>query len=148
MGTLYDIDVIAWSLQQAALLRARRWEQLDIDNIVEEIESVGRAELSAFESRFTALLTRLLKWCWQPAQRNPCGRACIELERKSVMRQLKITPSLRRELASQEWLTDVWGVALVEVEEQTGLDLFADKPVWTVEQILAPDFFPGGAEAP
>jgi len=43
MGTLYD-DVIAWANQQAALLRAGRWDLLDIDNIAEEIEDVGKGE--------------------------------------------------------------------------------------------------------
>lgn len=144
MGSLYDIDVVAWSLQQAALLRAGRWEQLDIDNIVEEIESLGKAELSVFESRFAALLTGLLKWCSLAQQRGPGERKLIELARKGVMRQLKIIPSLRRELASEEWLNDVWDVAVVEAEEQTGLEGFPDKPAWTVADMLSPDFFPEG----
>jgi len=44
MGTLYEDDIIAWSKPQAALLRRGEWSQLDIDNIAEEIEDVGKSE--------------------------------------------------------------------------------------------------------
>jgi hypothetical protein len=62
MGTLYDDDVISWAAQQAALLRAGRWSELDIDNIAEEIEDVGKSEKRQLQSRQVVLLTHLLKW--------------------------------------------------------------------------------------
>lgn len=51
-GSLYDEDILAWSEQQAALLRdlARHRDlpnALDLENVAEEIESVGRDELRA-----------------------------------------------------------------------------------------------------
>lgn len=142
MGTLYDIDVVAWSMQQAALLRAGRWTQIDLDNIVEEIESVGRAEQREFESRFAQLLTNLLKWCYRPGERSEAERATIDMQRGSIMRQLKKTPSLRHELLNAEWLKDVWDVAVVEAEEQTELEAFPEQPAWKVAQVLAPAFYP------
>ena len=44
MSNLYDEDVIAWAEQQSRLLRSRQWSQLDIDNIAEESEDVGKSE--------------------------------------------------------------------------------------------------------
>ena len=47
MADLYDTDVVAWAYQQAALLRARQWSSLDLENIAEEIEGVAKAEKRA-----------------------------------------------------------------------------------------------------
>ncbi|KAG0163435.1 hypothetical protein DFQ30_000171 [Apophysomyces sp. BC1015] len=42
MGTSYEKDVVAWSNEQAALLRAGQFSALDIEHLAEEIEDVGR----------------------------------------------------------------------------------------------------------
>lgn len=44
MGTPYEKDVVAWAIEQAALLRAGNLSALDIVNIAEEIEDVGKSE--------------------------------------------------------------------------------------------------------
>jgi hypothetical protein len=41
---LYDQDFSAWTQQQAALLRARNWHQLDYDNVAEELEALGKRD--------------------------------------------------------------------------------------------------------
>ena len=43
-ASLYESDFYAWSNHQAALLRAGKLNEADIDNIAEEIESMGKAE--------------------------------------------------------------------------------------------------------
>ena len=62
MGTLYEDDVIAWSEQQAALLRSGRWDLLDIDNIAEEIEDVGKSEKRELQSRHAVLVRPLRRF--------------------------------------------------------------------------------------
>lgn len=65
--SLYDEDILLWSEQQATAirrLRDRRRDlpnELDIDNVAEEIESVGRSELAAVESNIRLVLVHLLK---------------------------------------------------------------------------------------
>jgi hypothetical protein len=61
-GTLYAEDFYLWTQQQAALLRAGQWQQLDYDNLAEEIESVGRSEKRELGNGLEVLLTYLLKW--------------------------------------------------------------------------------------
>ncbi|MBP2171074.1 hypothetical protein J2125_004266 [Erwinia toletana] len=51
MGTRYETDVLAWSTEQAALLRAGKFSQIDIEHIAEEIEDVGKSEKRELESR-------------------------------------------------------------------------------------------------
>ena len=63
----YDTDILEWSERQAALLRRRaagdlvNEAELDWPNIAEEIESVGRSELSAVKSLLRQALLHMLK---------------------------------------------------------------------------------------
>jgi hypothetical protein len=52
----YDRDFYAWANEQAALLRAGQLSLADVQNIAEEIESMGRTEKRELVSRLTALL--------------------------------------------------------------------------------------------
>ncbi|MQA19398.1 DUF29 domain-containing protein [Rugamonas rivuli] len=142
MGTLYEDDVIAWSEQQAALLRAGRWELLDRDNIAEEIEDVGKSEKRELQSRQTVLLAHLLKWKYQPGRRGSSWVKTIREQRTAVAEDLVQYPHLKPLLSNPQWLRQVYRRAKMDAEAQTHLqDLPAVLP-WTVEQILEPDFFP------
>jgi hypothetical protein len=65
--TLYDDDILLWSEQQAAAIRklgatARNLpNELDIENVAEEIESVGRSELAAVQSYIRQIFLHLMK---------------------------------------------------------------------------------------
>lgn len=71
-STLYDDDILLWSEQQAAAIRRLREgarglpNELDIDNVAEEIESVGRSELAAVESYIELILVHLIKLAATP----------------------------------------------------------------------------------
>ena len=80
--SLYDRDFLAWTEQQAALLRAGRPDQLDLDNLAEELDTMGRSEWSELENRLEALLMHMLKWDYQPrddpaAGSPPCARSAM-----------------------------------------------------------------------
>jgi hypothetical protein len=64
--SLYDTDILAWSEQQAAALRGLAGRRdlpnaLDLENLTEEVESVGRSQLAAVESRIRLILAHLAK---------------------------------------------------------------------------------------
>ena len=65
--TAYADDIYLWSQEQAALLRALPGGQhnlpnaLDLETIAEEIESVGRSELSTVQSCLTLFMVHLIK---------------------------------------------------------------------------------------
>jgi len=67
---LYDDDFYAWANEQAALLRAGRLSEADLEYIAEEIESVGRTEKRELISRLTVLLAHLLKWQYRSVHRR------------------------------------------------------------------------------
>ena len=67
MGAVaYDQDLYSWSLEQAKLLRERKFDQIDLEHIIEEIEDMSKSEKRALESFLETLLMHLLKWQYQP----------------------------------------------------------------------------------
>jgi DNA-directed RNA polymerase delta subunit len=63
---LYETDFYAWTHQQAILLRQHHWSQLDLSNLVEEIESLGKQQRQELRNRLSILIGHLLKWEYQP----------------------------------------------------------------------------------
>jgi hypothetical protein len=74
-NALYETDFYAWTQEQARLLRERRFDDLDLDNLVNEVESVGGSEKREIRNRLTILLGHVLKWKYQPGRR---GNSWIE----------------------------------------------------------------------
>ncbi len=98
--TLYDEDFYAWLRRQAELLRVRRFDELDLDNLIEEIEALGRSERRAVESRVQLILVHLLKLACSPAQEPRRGwLRTVLIHRHQLHDQL--TPTLRRHLAGR-----------------------------------------------
>ncbi|MCG6658854.1 DUF29 domain-containing protein [Halomonas campisalis] len=95
MPTHYDQDAYAWALEQAALLRAGKLDQIDIEHVAEEIESMGKSERRALISQLARLLMHLLKWDHQPERRSRSWRLSIEDAQAKVERLLEDNPSLK-----------------------------------------------------
>ena len=142
MGNLYDTDIVAWATEQAGLLRSRQWSALDLENIAEEIEDVGKSEIRELESRAAVLIGHLLKWKFQPEKRSKSWMDTIEVQRLRVEGRLRRTPSLRRLLADNGWLQDTWLDGLSIAHHDAGLHDLPREPIWTVEQLRDPEFFP------
>ena len=140
----YEADIIGWAQEQARLLRARRFDSLDIEHIAEEIEDVGKSEQRELESRMALLLAHLLKWQHQPERRGSSWEASIRHQRQRIGRRLERTPSLKGCLIDSEWWADAWGDARAESAKETGMgfDQFPEACPWTSIEILSPDFWP------
>ena len=96
----YDVDLVAWSEQQAALLRQlaegeRVGALLDWPNLIEEIEATGRSELRACEGMMEQAVLHLLKLAADPA--NPAA-SVWRSELLSFLRRARrtCTPAMRR----------------------------------------------------
>ena len=94
----YDTDFYAWTQAQAAALRAKKWLALDVDNLAEEIESLGRSDRRAITHQLERLLLHLLKWVYQAGQLPRYGRSwrrSIYQARTAIADLLEESPSLR-----------------------------------------------------
>lgn len=139
----YDRDIMAWATEQARLLRAGRFEALDIEHIADEIEDVGKSEQRELASRMAVLVAHLLKWQLQPDRRSASWEITVRNQRKAIRLHLKQVPSLKAKLGDAEWWEIVWGDAISQAAKETGLDCFPESCPWTFDQIMDPDFWPG-----
>src|SRR5580658_1950198 len=96
---LYEIDFVEWASRNAELLRSGRLAEADIENIAEEIDSLGRSQSRELESRVTQIMEHLLKLRLAPEEarhfNSRLWRASIERQRREIQRLFKASPSLR-----------------------------------------------------
>jgi Domain of unknown function DUF29 len=117
---LYEEDFYAWSQEQAALLRAGKAAEADLENIAEEIESMGKSEKRELISRLTVLFLHLVKWRFQPMMRGRSWRLRMKGQRLDIRALLDQNPSLKP-IFSQS-IEQAWPRALIEAERETGLE--------------------------
>ncbi|NER22353.1 MAG: DUF29 domain-containing protein [Symploca sp. SIO1B1] len=139
---LYYSDFYSWLQRQAELLRKQQWEQLDIVNLIEEIETLGRQERRELVNRLGLLLGHLLKWQYQPELRGTSWQATIREQRRKIIRLLQQSPSLKPYLeeAIQEGYED--GLDLAVRETGIAYEVFPGNCNYTMEQLFDHEFFP------
>jgi hypothetical protein len=138
----YEKDFYGWAQEQAALLRAGRLTDLDIDNLIEEVETMGRSEKRALESRLSVLLLHMLKWHYQAQRRSNSWQFTIDEQRHRFQRVLKQNPGLKTEI--HQIITDAYEYALMKAVHETGLrnDIFPKDCPWSLEQLSDKTYFP------
>jgi Domain of unknown function DUF29 len=92
---LYESDFLGWTQEQAKLLRLQQWDLVDIENIIEEVETLGRQERKEIRNRLGVLIGYLLKWQYQPERRGNSLLATIREQRREVNTLLQESPSLK-----------------------------------------------------
>jgi Domain of unknown function DUF29 len=140
--SLYERDFSLWLEQQAALLREGRLDQLDVVNLLEEIEAMGRKDRRAIKSNLVVLLAHLLKHQFQPDQRSSSWKASIVEHRQRLRDDFEESPSLRPYAA--EVFARAYADARERASAETALPLrtFPKACPYTLEQALDPRFLP------
>ena len=144
--SLYDEDFLAWTEQQAALVRAGHLDQLDLDNLAEELDTMGRSEWGELENRLEVLLTHMLKCDHQPEKRMRSWDATINEQRTRLRRLFRRSPSVRRDLGLA--MAEIYPDARHQAAIETGLDdeVLPEELPYGIEQVLGmPPAKPGGA---
>jgi Domain of unknown function DUF29 len=97
---LYEEDFYVWTERQAELLRARRFDELDLENLIGEVAELGEAVKKSVRSRVRTILEHLLKLQHSPAlDSRPGWGETVRTQRDDLSDDL--TPVLRR-LLEQE----------------------------------------------
>lgn len=96
VATLYETDFAAWAEHQAAALKRRDWRSVDIPNLVEEVESMGKQQRAELRSGLTVLLTHLVKLDAQPSMlsQHRSWKLSIIEQRGQVEDHIAANPSL------------------------------------------------------
>jgi len=145
LASLYDTDYQHWLEQTVTHLKAHDFGCLDLENLIEEIESLGKSDKRAISSYLMRLCEHLLKMKYLESERETCFRGWkLEIRnfRLQVQAILKDSPSLKNHL-EENFLA----------EYQNGRKLFLDSseldetivskdPWFTLEQALDEDWLP------
>jgi hypothetical protein len=135
--TLYEQDYAAWLETTAQLLRQQQFADLDLVNLVEEVEDMGRSEKRALYSNLKVLLMHLLKCEYQPALKSNSWIATIVEHQQRLRKAFQESPSLKRYY--QEIFPDCYQDAVELAAAETGLPLtyFPSDPPFSPEDVLA-----------
>lgn len=138
----YDKDFYAWTIENAELLRQKKFEEIDIDNIAEEIESMGKGNKRSVFSHLSVLIAHLLKWKFQSVRRSKSWALTIKNQRFEISDLLNESPSLKNEIKDR--FNHAYKKALIIASQETFIDEkeFPKECPFTLEQCLTNDFLP------
>ncbi len=140
--TAYQADFDLWLKQTVQLLQAERWQELDVENLVEEIEGLSKSERRGIASQLTRLILHLLKWQFQPQKRSDSWLDSITDARTQIDLALKDSPSLSD--YSVEQLEQSYQRARRQAAKQTQLEItaFPVECPYLLADILSDDWLP------
>jgi hypothetical protein len=137
---LYDQDFYLWIETISKQLKAGKFAEIDLANLIEEIESMGKSEKRELKSRLIVLLMHLLKWQYQPEKRSESWRSTITEQRICIELLLEDSPSLQPLLI--EIFADCYEKARLKASEKTGIKLnfFPKESPFTLAETLKNSF--------
>ena len=133
MRSLYEQDILLWVEETVSKLKAKNFESLDLDNLIEEVESLGISQKKELINRLIVLLEHLLKRLYVdlPYDYNGWERT-IRTQRNNLQVLIKQVPSLKTRWESS--FIDAWEIALKTVREEYFQISFPDR--WPFSQEL------------
>lgn len=141
---LYEQDFYAWTQHTAKALKNKQFDQVDIDHLLEEVESMGRSDFRELRSRLVVLVAHLLKWAYQPSHRSSNWTGTITKQRQEIDFLLQDSPSLKNKLNELVSESKVYDKAVKLAVNDTGLDeqAFPKRCPYSVDQLLDDDYYP------
>ncbi|MDF5707576.1 MAG: DUF29 domain-containing protein [Nostoc sp. S4] len=133
---LYDRDFYLWTKTIVQQLKDHKFNEIDLPNLIEEVESMGRSEKRELKSRLIILLMHLLKWQYQPKNQSESWRSTITEQRICIELLLEDSPSLQPLIATI--FEDCYQKARLKASDETGikLNLFPKESPFTLEETL------------
>lgn len=138
---LYERDVVLWSERTVELLRQGRFDELDLENLIDEVGDLGRRERDRLVSSIRLLMHHLLKWEYQPGKRSRSWVKAIQRERINVQTYLEDAPSLVR-ILDADWMEKAYRTARKQAAVETDLPLetFPQQCPYSWAQVLENGF--------
>ncbi|AMO54506.1 hypothetical protein GZ77_23375 [Endozoicomonas montiporae] len=159
MKNLYHTDFHQWAKQQKEYLTKRQFDRLDLDNLIGEVDDMGRSERNTLESHLVILVLHLLKYQYQTYVINPnlyepkefrSWYDSISQARLAISRLIRKNPSLKHEKddALLDCYPDAKHAAIREMNQylrenhQLDHTAYPDTCPWTFEQITSENWLP------
>ncbi|MBP1208119.1 hypothetical protein JOD97_006206 [Duganella sp. 1411] len=140
--TDYDTDFLVWLESQAALLRTKQFDRLDLEHLIEELDSMGSKERHAFKNRIVQLMMHLLKCKVQPDHISGSWLRSIREQRYSIADLMEEMPSLKPLLDNYIARNYARAISLAADETRLPKSAFPATLPFTTEQLLDPDYLP------
>jgi hypothetical protein len=138
--TLYEQDFYSWIQHHVDLLKDSRFDEIDVDNLIEELEGMAKKDERELISRLIILIAHLLKWhCQSDMQSNSWSSSIIE-QRAQVLFLLEDVPNLRNKMP--EAILRAYPKAREVAVKETGLSGFPKQCHYSEKQLLDEDFLP------
>ncbi|MBD2144888.1 DUF29 domain-containing protein [Sphaerospermopsis sp. FACHB-1194] len=141
---LYEQDFYLWIETTAKQLKAGKFAEIDLENLIEEIESMGRIEKRTLESNLVVLLMHLLKYKCQPEKRSKSCLSTIFEHRRRLNKHFQDSPSLKTSLKNffLETFVECYQDARQQASIETGLllDIFPVESPFNTDECLNQDF--------
>ncbi|MEH2004660.1 DUF29 domain-containing protein [Nostoc sp.] len=141
--SLYDTDFYAWTQEQVTLLRNEQWSQIDLQNLIEEIQSLGKQQRQELRNRLSVLIGHLLKWQYQSGRRSRSWLATLRIQRLDIAELLEDNPSLKPYLEEALRKAYLKGVELAVGETDLSKRTFPVECPYSLSEIVDYDFYPG-----
>ena len=140
--SLYEQDYYQWTVETANSLKSKSYGAVDVEHLIEEIESMGASQTRQLESRLEVLIMHLLKWQYQPSLQGRSWKKTIIEQRKRIKRLLQKMPSLKSSIDDE--VLDAYDYARDDAIYETGLSesIFPKEMPYSLEQILDDNFYP------
>ncbi|MEI1377307.1 DUF29 domain-containing protein [Nostoc sp. UHCC 0926] len=143
--TLYDQDYYLWLRTTINQLRTNQFSSVDLDNLIEELEDMGRSQKRTVKSLLIRLFEHLLKltyWNVERERNEGHWKGEIRTFRREIKDELKDSPSLKPYIL--EIFDQCYQDARTEASDrsQLSIDIFPLIPIGSLEQILDENWFP------
>lgn len=139
---LYECDFNLWVEATAQLLRDGRLTELDMVNLLEEVETMGRSDKLALSSNLVVVLLHLLKWQYQPNKRTRSWEKSIAEHRRRIDECFETSPSLKNHYLQIFDKCYLNARKQAKIETRLLLEDFPEICPFTTEQVLDEDFLP------
>ncbi|NHZ36601.1 DUF29 domain-containing protein [Massilia rubra] len=138
----YEDDFVLWVEQQASLLSARQFDQLDVHHLIEELRAMVGHHRRELGSRLEVLMMHLLKCQFQPSHKSPSWLNTIDHQRGQIDELVRESPSLVPTIAHVA--QQRYARARRMAARETGLSRngFPSALPYSVQQLLDDDFVP------
>ena len=147
MPTSYDQDFFTWTLEQAEFLKEGRFDLLDIQNLAEEIEDMGKSQRRELSSRLAVVICHLLKLQFQTertASNEKSWRRSVNDQRKALETHFAENPGLKNPDIMARALAFAWVDGVRVALRETGLDpeIFPEDCPYTVGNLFDRAYWP------
>jgi hypothetical protein len=132
----YEKDFFNWTREQAKFLKKGEFAKLDIANLIEEIESLGRSEKRTLISYLEILLMHMLKARYQPSKYTKSWDLSLKEANHKASKTLEGNPSLKPKL--KEIVEDAYFSARIKAALETKLSesKFPEKCPWGLKELF------------